>query len=68
MAALRCVSCCCCGGGGGDGVVVEFTSAMLLVYCIGVVPIQLSFWSNLTTCQRVPTMFFDMFVDLFFMA
>ncbi len=48
--------------------VIEFTSAMLLVYCIGVVPVQLSFWANLGSCQRVPTMEFDMFVDLFFLV
>ncbi len=48
------------------GAVVEFTSSMLLVYCIGVVPFQLSFWSNLSACERVPTIDFDMFVDLFF--
>ena len=45
---------------------VEFTSSTLLVYCICVVPFQLSFWSDLGTCELVPTMYFDMFVDLFF--
>ena len=45
---------------------MEFTSSTLLVYCICVVPFQLSFWSDLGTCELVPTMDFDMFVDLFF--
>jgi hypothetical protein len=47
---------------------MELVSAALLVYCLGIVPIQLSLWSDVGTCERVPTWFVDMAVDIFFMV
>ena len=47
---------------------MELSSAALLIYCMAVVPLQLSFWNYIGPCDRNPTANFDMFVDFFFMV
>ncbi len=47
---------------------MEVASALLLVYCMGTVPVQFSLWSDISPCERVPTWAMDMAVDLFFMV
>ena len=44
------------------------TSAWLLVYTAMVVPIQLCMWNYDDPCNMFPTLYFDVFVDIFFMV
>ena len=47
---------------------VELISAGLLVYCMCVVPVQLSLWDGIGPCEHVPTWEMDLGVDIFFMG
>ncbi len=47
---------------------MEVVSAVLLVYSMGTVPVQLSLWNDVSPCDHVPTWAMDMAVDLFFMV
>ena len=47
---------------------VELISAGLLVYCMCVVPVQLSLWDGIGPCEHVPTWEMDLGVDIFFMV
>ena len=42
-------------------------NATLLVYSAAVVPLQLSLWER-KLCQPVPTLYFDIIVDSFFLV
>ena len=44
------------------------TSAWLLVYTAMVVPIQICMWNYDDPCNMFPTLYFDVFVDIFFMV
>ena len=44
------------------------TSAWLLVYTAMIVPIQICMWNYDDPCNMFPTLYFDVFVDLFFMV
>ena len=44
------------------------TSAVLLVYTAMIVPIQICMWNYDDPCNMFPTLFFDVFVDIFFMV
>jgi hypothetical protein len=43
-------------------------TAMSLVFCVGVVPVELSFWDDLDFCDPLPTLEADMATDLIFMV
>ena len=45
----------------------EILSACMLVYSAFIVPIQLTFWNVDDPCWAYPTLYFDMFVDVFFL-
>ena len=45
----------------------EIVSAGMLVYSAFMVPIQLTFWNVDDPCWVYPTLYFDMFVDVFFL-
>jgi hypothetical protein len=44
------------------------TSCLLLVYTALFVPMQLSFWQSSDPCYVAPTLYFDLFTDLYFMV
>jgi hypothetical protein len=43
-------------------------SGILLVYTAVIVPVQLCLWSYDDPCNYFPTLFFDVFVDSFFLV
>ena len=43
-------------------------SAMLLIYTAVIVPVQICMWNYDDPCNMFPTLFFDVFVDAFFMV
>ncbi len=47
---------------------VLFTSGILLFYTAMVVPIQILVWDYSDACVMFPTLYFDVFVDLFFIV
>ena len=46
----------------------EIVSAMMLVYSAFMVPVQLTFWNVDDPCWVYPTLYFDMFLDIFFLV
>jgi hypothetical protein len=44
------------------------TSACLLLYTALIVPIQICLWDYEDPCNKFPTLYFDVFVDLFFLV
>ncbi len=48
---------------------VELTmSAMLLLYTAIIAPVQICFWSYDDPCNKFPTLYFDVYVDAFFVV
>ena len=48
---------------------VELTmSAVLLFYTAIIAPIQICFWSYDDACNKFPTLYFDVYVDAFFVV
>ena len=47
---------------------VNITSALLLLYTSVIVPVQILIWNYDDPCVMFPTLFFDMFVDVFFVV
>ena len=48
---------------------LEMVLALLLLYCVAMVPVQLAFWDHDNACITPrPTLYFDMFVDVFFLV
>jgi hypothetical protein len=45
-----------------------FTSGTLLFYTAMVVPVQIFLWDYSDQCNMFPTLFFDVFVDMFFVV
>ena len=45
-----------------------FTSGILLFYTAMVVPVQIFMWDYSDFCNKFPTLYFDVVVDLFFMV
>jgi hypothetical protein len=45
-----------------------FASGILLFYTAMVVPIQIFVWDYSDSCNMFPTLYFDIFVDVFFMV
>jgi hypothetical protein len=45
-----------------------FTSGGLLFYTAMVVPVQIFLWDYSDPCNKFPTLYFDVLVDLFFMV
>ena len=45
---------------------VEVTGAVMLIYSLAVIPLQLSFWDNPDPCARSATLEVDMLADAFF--
>jgi hypothetical protein len=43
-------------------------SGMLLFYTALVVPVQIFMWDYSDPCNKFPTLFFDVLVDLFFLV
>jgi hypothetical protein len=43
-------------------------NAMSLVFCVGAVPVELSFWDDLDFCDPLPTLEADMATDIFFLV
>jgi hypothetical protein len=43
-------------------------SAYFLLYTATIVPIQICVWSYDDPCNKFPTLFFDVLVDLFFLV
>jgi hypothetical protein len=43
-------------------------SMVMLVYCVGVVPIHLSFWDKIGICNRAPTLEADLLTDTYFLV
>ena len=43
-------------------------NAMMLFYSAAIVPVQLSFWEQQDICYVPPTIYFDVFVDSFFLV
>jgi hypothetical protein len=41
---------------------------MSLVFCVGAVPVELSFWDDLDFCEPLPTLEADMATDVFFLV
>jgi hypothetical protein len=52
--------------GAGAGMVAQ--SGALLLYTAVIVPIQLFLWSYDDPCNTFPTLYFDIYVDLFFLV
>ena len=47
---------------------VTLVTAMSLVFCVGVVPVELSFWDDLDFCDPLPTLEPDMATDVIFLV
>jgi hypothetical protein len=48
---------------------VELTmSAVLLLYTAIVAPVQICLWSYEDPCNKFPTLYFDVYVDIFFLV
>ena len=47
---------------------VTVVTALSLVFCVGAVPLELSFWDDLDFCDPLPTLEPDMATDLFFLV
>jgi hypothetical protein len=45
-----------------------FCSGMLLLYSSVIVPFQICVWDYEDACNMFPTLFFDFFVDTFFLV
>jgi hypothetical protein len=45
-----------------------FISGILLLYTAIVVPAQIFLWDYTDLCSKFPTLYFDAFVDIFFMV
>ena len=45
-----------------------FMSGFLLFYTSAIVPVQLCLWNYDNPCNIFPTLFFDVFVDSFFLV
>ena len=43
-------------------------NAGMLAYSAAIVPVQLSFWEQIDICTAQPTLYFDVFVDSFFLV
>ena len=43
-------------------------NAVVLFYSAAIVPVQLSFWESEDICYVPPTIYFDVFVDSFFLV
>ena len=43
-------------------------SAILLLYTAVIVPVQICMWTYDNPCKIFPTLYFDLFVDTFFMV
>ncbi len=43
-------------------------TAISLVFCMGAVPVELSFWDDLDFCDPLPTLEVDMATDVFFLV
>ncbi len=52
----------------GAGAVMVAQSGVLLLYTAVIVPIQLFLWNYEDPCNTFPTLYFDLFVDLFFLV
>ena len=50
------------------GTVMLFMSAFLLLYTSVIVPVQICLWNYDDPCNNFPTLFFDVFVDCFFLV
>ncbi len=50
------------------GAVMVAQSGVLLLYTAVIVPIQLFLWNYEDPCNTFPTLFFDLYVDLFFLV
>jgi hypothetical protein len=49
--------------------VLLFVSGTFLLYTVIMAPVQIFVWEfNETECNLFPTLYFDMFVDMFFMV
>ncbi len=44
------------------------TNAVLLVYTLILVPVQICLWNYDDPCNKFPTLYFDVIVDTFFMV
>ncbi len=42
--------------------------ALSLVFCVGAVPLELSFWDDLDFCEPLPTLEADMATDVVFLV
>jgi hypothetical protein len=45
-----------------------FMSGILLLYTAVMVPVQIFMWEQVDSCSAFPTLFFDIFVDIFFLV
>ena len=68
------VTCATCMGGnvshvfGSETAGTMLASGFLLLYSAMVVPVQLCMWDYDDPCNKFPTLYFDVFVDIFFMV
>ncbi len=44
------------------------SSTVLLIYTAVIVPVQICMWNYDDPCNMFPTLYFDVFVDAFFMV
>jgi hypothetical protein len=44
------------------------SSTLVLIYTAVIVPVQICMWNYDDPCDMFPTLFFDVFVDAFFMV
>ncbi len=48
--------------------VIVLFNALLLVYTAIIAPVQICLWNDDDPCSRIPTLFFDAAVDIFFLV
>jgi hypothetical protein len=47
---------------------INFASGCLLIYTAMVAPVQLCLWDYDNPCNKFPTLYFDVFVDIYFLV